>query len=280
MCKKKEPKEILQIYRTNDGGLLAISKPTVSILKSIENRRPDNIQNSIFQMLLTCTANPFEYWVTISLDNYADIEAYRRWREHHHRSLKYVEVAVQARGKNPFDRPQDKRWHIHALMSGIPMRELKETPIEKPSSMYKLKSEPQQKYTWYSLDEYFLGNVSMVHRIGDPNWVGGKIEQPGKAIYMVRQFESTQPDMFRGNRRLFNRSQKLCSTLELVEKETISEGRCIKKFQDKGVFPFGCTSVDYLRCAYAHDFDLAHAYLFDYTHYLTLRGLVPLGAPF
>ena len=120
----------------------------------------------------------------------------------------------------------------------------------------------------------------MVHRIGDPNWDGGKIEQPGKAIYMVRQFESTKPDMFRDNRRLFNRSQRLCTDLELIEKETISTDRCIRKFQDKRVFPYGCTSVGYLRCVYTHDFDLAHAYLFDYMRYLTLCGLIPLGAPF
>ena len=280
MYQRKEPKERLYIYRTRDGGLLAISKPTVSILKPIVNRRPANIQNSIFGMLLTGMANPFEYWVTISLNSYDDVEAYRRWREHHHRSLKYVEVAAQAKSKSPYERSYDKRWHIHALMSGIPMRELQKMPIVKPLTKYKQKSEPQQRYRWYPLDEYFLGNVSMVHCIGDPNWDGGKIEQPGKAIYMVRQFESTQPDMFQGNRRLFNRSQGLCTDLELVEKETISTDRCIRNFQDKRVFPYGCTSVDYLRCVYAHDFDLACAYLFDYTRYLTLCGLIPLGAPF
>lgn len=280
MCQRKETKERLYIYRTDDDGLLAISKPTVSILKPIEKRRPDNIQNAIFRMLTTSMATPFEYWVTISLNNYDDVEAYRRWREYHHHSLKYVEVAAQTKGRYPYERSYDKRWHIHALMSGIPMYELQKMPIERPLSKYKQKSEPQQKYKWYALNEYFLENVSMVHHIGDPNWDGGKIEQPGKAIYMVRQFESTQPDMFWSNRRLFNRSQGLCTDLELVKRETISTDRCIHKFQDKRVFPYGCISVDYLRCVYAHDFDLAYAYLFDYTRYLTLCGLIPLGAPF
>lgn len=75
MCKEAEEKLIA--YVTYDGGLLAVSKPSVASLEPIEKRRPDNIQSSIANMLITCMANPFEYWVTIAFDTLNDIEAYR-----------------------------------------------------------------------------------------------------------------------------------------------------------------------------------------------------------
>lgn len=278
MCKEAEEK--LTAYVTYDGGLLAVSKPSVASLEPIEKRRPDNIQSSIANMLITCMANPFEYWVTIAFDTLNDIEAYRHWRENHTRLLRYVEIAVQTKGRIPFERPNDKRWHIHALMSGIPVQELKVKPVKKPLDTKRKYSEPKQKYSWWPVDNYFYGYITDVQRIGDPTWLDTKIEQPGKAIYMVRQFENPQSSMFSSNRRLFNRSHNLETSLPIIDSRSIPHSECVYKFQNYHTFPFGCLTVDYLHCAYAPHLMEAERLLFkDYSHW-AVGTLLPPGAPF
>lgn len=252
MRESKEIEEKLTAYFANDGGSLLVSLPPCRILSSIKGRRPDNIQNAILNMLMVSMANPFEYWVTISLKEEYMVNAYREWRESHSRKLKYVEVAVQTKGRAPNERTSDKRWHIHALMSGIPMRELEPLPRIIPKDPKKMHSEPKQKYRWRTAEAYLCAkDATMVHRIGDPNWVGGVIEQPGKAIYMVRQFENAQPDMFKKNRRLFNLSKGLKTSLSILKKTTVPSELCINTFQNKDVFKYACVGVSYLHCAYA-----------------------------
>lgn len=282
MPERKDVQEKLMAYRTNVGnGVLMVSLPPCRVLSPIMDRRPDNIQNAILNMLMVSMATTFEYWVTISLDEEYMVDAYRAWREAHSRKLKYVEVAVQTKGRFPYERPQDKRWHIHALMSGIPMRELEPLPREKPDNRKKQYSEPQQKYRWRTAEAYLCAkDATMVHRIGDPNWVGGVIEQPGKAIYMVRQFENAQPDMFKKNRRLFNHSKGLKTSLSPFNETTIPSEYCIKKFQNTDVFQYACVGVDYLHCAYSYHSTKARDFIFNPLAYGIEMGLIPPDAPF
>lgn len=99
-------------------------------------------------------------------------------------------------------------------------------------------------------------------------------------VYMVRQFENPQSSMFSSNRRLFNRSHNLETSLPIIDSRSIPHSECVYKFQNYPTFPFGCLTVDYLHCAYSPHLMEAERLLFkDYSHW-AVGTLLPPGAPF
>lgn len=246
--------ETISVYLCFDGSLLFISyKPEYpdNIRDRLSKRRPANVRSSIESMLTTALANPFDYWVTISFakDDYGEVEEFRRWRTKRYPDLQFVEVAVQNPKDENAPRPTDDCWHIHMLVSGIPLEDLKPKFSIVPHSKAAKASTAVQEYRWEAVRAHFNGRPKMteVQGLRSATFDGAAVEQAGKAIYMAKQFDSASSAVFRPGRRLFNASTGLVKTLPRIGYGTISTGARVKFFEHnmvpaagkKRVFPFG-----------------------------------------
>lgn len=235
--------EHITAYLCIDSSILFISyRPGTPALPkaAAKGRRFSAIQKSIESMLMTAMANRFAYWVTLSFQSDKDIIAFRRWRALHYPEMRYVEVAIQSYGREDKPHPNDERWHIHMLASGIPAHELAPKFSIEPYSVVMKASRPKQQYRWTEAERHFSGapNMTDVQRIGDLNWYNEPIQQVGKAIYMARQFEEATRAVFAPRRRLYNTSQGLRKSLRVIGEGELPTAARKALFDYQGTYPF------------------------------------------
>ncbi|BDF70098.1 hypothetical protein CE91St41_26750 [Oscillospiraceae bacterium] len=240
---KTEPERITA-YLCPDNSLLFTSYSTSypSAVKPILcGRRPANVRKSIESLLMTALANQFNFWATLSFGNENAIDEYRQWRSEHYPEMSYVEVAIQSVGRTDKPHPNDERWHIHMLASGIPESDLAPKMVIMPSGVSYKMSRATQQYRWLAVEDYFKGkpNMTDVQRLGALNWYGEPILQAGKAIYMARQYETAKPAVFARGRRLYNCSHGLIDSLPVIGRGEISTWAREEFFDHRGSFPFG-----------------------------------------